>query len=100
MAFGAHHRPQVPYRLDIVELRQTGLGDHLERLACGIGQKVEMKSTHARHTAGITASDPVPAAHHFGLWKTMGKSLAEACGAFQGKLSSPFFGNDPQFNEE
>jgi hypothetical protein len=34
------------------------------------------------------------------LWKTMGKSLAEALGAIQEKDSSPFFEIDPQFDKE
>ena len=36
----------------------------------------------------------------FCLWKNMGKSLAEACGRFQEKLCSPFFGFGPQLNEQ
>jgi hypothetical protein len=33
------------------------------------------------------------------LWKSMGKSLAEASGCFQEKDSSPLFGIDPQLSE-
>src|SRR3546814_17580542 len=43
MGFGAHHRPEVTDRLDIVILRKRGLGDVLQRLAGRIGQQMEMQ---------------------------------------------------------
>jgi hypothetical protein len=43
MRFAAHHRPEMAQRLDIVELRQRGLGDILQRLAGGVGEKMEME---------------------------------------------------------
>jgi hypothetical protein len=70
-------------RLDIVELGEAGLGEHVERLAGGIGQEVEVELLQRRDLEK----------GHFGartcLWKNMGKSLAEACARLQGKLSSP-----------
>jgi hypothetical protein len=44
MAFRTHHRPEMLDRLDTLEPREAGLGDHVERLAGGIGQEMEMMS--------------------------------------------------------
>jgi hypothetical protein len=74
----------MPKHIDTVELGETGLGDHLERLAGGIGKEVEMELAHARGS----------------LWKTMLKGLAEPSGRLQEKDSSTFPGFDPQFDEE
>ena len=90
----------MPHRLDIVELGQAGLGDDLERLAGGVGQEVKMKAAHPRIRPLAPSIAFISPAERFALWKTMGKSLAEGSGPFQGKLSSPHFGIDPQFNEE
>ena len=43
MAFGADHRPEMADRLDIVELGEAGLGDHLQRLAGRIREQMEMQ---------------------------------------------------------
>ena len=43
MALRADHRPQVPKRLDIVELGEAGLGDHVQSLAGRIGKEVQVK---------------------------------------------------------
>ena len=48
MAFGAHHRPEMVQRLDIVELGEAGLGDHVQRLAGGIGQEMEVELLQRR----------------------------------------------------
>jgi hypothetical protein len=85
-------------RLDIVELGEAGLGDHLERLAGRIRQEVKVEPAH--ESAPAVGATVVSATQHLGLWKTMGKSLAEGSGLFQEKDSSPFFGIDPQFNKE
>ena len=37
MPLGAHHRPEMPHRLDVVILGERGLGDVLQRLAGGVG---------------------------------------------------------------
>jgi hypothetical protein len=42
----------------------------------------------------------VQLAQRFGLWKTMLKSLAEASGRFQEKVSPALCRFDPQFNKE
>jgi hypothetical protein len=47
MRFAAHHRPEMPERLDVVELRQRRLGDILQRLAGGVREKVEMEPHQA-----------------------------------------------------
>ena len=39
----AHHRPEVPERLDPVELRQRRLGDVLKRLARRVRQEVQVQ---------------------------------------------------------
>ena len=77
MAFGADHRPEMLDRLDIVELGEAGLGDHVQRLA----------GRSPRGGAGGAASMPGPP--EIRLWKTMGKSLAEGSGQTQGQDSSP-----------
>jgi hypothetical protein len=74
----------MPKRFDIVELRQTGFGNHLQRLAGGVREQVEMKLAQR-----LSA-----------LWKSLFKSLAEPSGRLQGKDSPPFFGFDPQVDEE
>ena len=43
MAFRAHHRPEMLDHLDIVELGEAGLGDHLQRLAGRVRQQVKME---------------------------------------------------------
>ena len=98
MTFRPDHRPEVPDRLDIVELGEAGFGDHFERLAGGIRQEVKVETVHATPPAKV--SRIVSEAQRFSLWKNMGKSLAEASGRFQEKDSSPFFGFDPQFDKE
>ena len=60
MAFGADHRPEMVERLDIVELGEAGLGDHVQRLAGRVREEVQVKLFHCRTS----------------LWKTMGKGLA------------------------
>lgn len=87
-------------RLDIVELGQAGFRDDLERLARGIRQKVKMKAIHARQPPEEAGTRCIGRAERISLWKTMGKSLAEGSGRFQEKDSSPYFGIDPQFDEE
>jgi hypothetical protein len=77
----------MPYDIDFIELRKAGLGDDFQRLSGGIREQVKMEAVH---------SATVPDC----LWKTMLKALAEASGRFQGKLSSPLFDFDPQFNKE
>ena len=73
MAFRAHHRPEMPKRLDILELRQAGARHHVQRLAGRIREEVEVELL----------------GHWFRLWKKMGKSLAEASGRTQGQDSAP-----------
>ena len=52
MAFGAHHRPEMPVRLDILELRQAGARHHVERLAGRIRkQKCRVESCLATRFA-------------------------------------------------
>jgi hypothetical protein len=70
-------------RLHPIELRQTGFGDDFQRFASRIRQEMQMKFAQSENP----------------LWKSMGKSLAEASGCFQGKDSSPLFGIDPQLGE-
>ena len=60
MAFGAHHRPQMVKRLDIVELGEAGLGDHIQCLAGRVGE--EMKVERSLWQSGRS-----------GLWINMGK---------------------------
>jgi hypothetical protein len=78
MAFGPNHRPRMADRLDIVELGEAGIGDHVERLAGRIRQEMNMETLHRAER---------PRGANLGLWKTMGKSLAEACGEPQGRDS-------------
>jgi hypothetical protein len=84
MSFRTHHRPEVTKHLDIVELGEACLGDHLEGLAGGVGEEVEMELAQR-----LSA-----------LWKSLFKSLAEPSGRLQEKDSLPFFGFDPQVDEE
>src|SRR5690606_24608610 len=76
MAFGADHRPQVANRADIVELREPGGPDHVERLAGRIREQVQVELARLGHEGAPR------------LWKSMGKSLAEPCGREQGQDSS------------
>src|SRR3546814_17752533 len=64
MGFGAHHRPEVTDRLDIVILRKRGLGDVLQRLAGRIGQQMEMQPHYGHRSvdnmpATASATSPV-----------------------------------------
>jgi hypothetical protein len=38
----------MPQDINIIELRQAGLGDHFECLAGRIGEQVEMKGAHRK----------------------------------------------------
>jgi hypothetical protein len=59
-------------RIDRVELRQAGARDHVQRLAGRVRKKVEVERFHPS----------------LGLWKNMGKSLAQGSGQTQGQVSS------------
>jgi hypothetical protein len=71
-------------RFDIVELGKARLCDHLQRLTGGVREQVEVKLAQR-----LSA-----------LWKSLFKSLAEPSGRLQEKDSLPFFGFDPQVDEE
>jgi hypothetical protein len=73
----------MPQNLDILELGEAGFGDHLKRLSGGIREQVEVERVAA----------------HFGLWISMGKSLAQASGRLQAKGLSPPFRIDPQIRK-
>ena len=47
---GTHHRPEMLDRLDAVILRERGLGEHLQRLAGRVREKVEMEPHGHRPT--------------------------------------------------
>ncbi len=47
MRLRAHHRPEMPDHVGVVELAERRLGDHLERLAGRVRQQVEVKPGHA-----------------------------------------------------
>ena len=68
----------MPDRGDIIELGETGSGDHVQRLAGRIREEVEMQLAH-RGPVRAEASGP--------LWKTMGTALAEAWARRQGQDS-------------
>ena len=44
MLLRAYHRPEMPDNVGIVELRQRGFGDHLQRFASRIGEEVKMEA--------------------------------------------------------
>ncbi len=46
MLLGAHHRPEMADRLDILELRDRRLADMFQRLAGGVGQQMQVQPVH------------------------------------------------------
>ena len=83
MAFGADHRPEMAQRLDVVELRKAGLGDHLQGLAGGVRKEMQVElaqgawlsagRTQVLRFAGITARENA-------LWKSLSTFGAELSG--------------------
>jgi len=79
-------------RLDIVELGEAGFRHHIERLAGGIRQEMQVELLHLRSAFNksgyrFCASKARPT-KNICLWKNMGKGLAEASGQTQAQESS------------